>query len=382
MLVPTLPLYVRSQGDSLALASVVLAAAAAGGLVGNLPSGALVSRVGERAGFLAGIALSAVGTGGLALSRGLWLPFAACLVAGAGQSCRLLARQAYARRVIGPGIRGRLMALYGGIGRVSLLIGPLTGGLLGGTIGIRPTFAIAAALMVVGLIQGWLAGGSEPIVTRGPTGQRGALAIYAQVARDHGRIIALAGLGQLGVSVVRFGRLIVIPLYASEVIGLSVTDIGLVVAVASGLDLLLFPLAGWIMDHLGRLYAIIPSFVLLSAGMGALSLSDSFRSLLVVSLIIGLGNGVGSGTMLTLSVDLAPEDHTAQFLSLVRLLADLGRILGPVLVGIIGEWFDLGTSALVLAGIGVTTALLFALVIGESSRYHARWEHTPGPHNP
>ncbi len=371
MLVPTLPLYVRAQSESLVLVSIVLSAAAFGGLVGNLPSGALVGRIGERAGFLVGTALSAIGTAGLAASGGLWLPFAACLLAGAGQSCRLLARQSYARRYIGPGIRGRLLALYGGIGRVALLLGPLLGGVLAQRIGFPLTFTVAASLMVLGLIQGALAGGSEPIVTRPePTGET-ARTTYAMVARGHGRIIALAGLGQLGMAVVRFGRLILIPLYGSEVLDLSVAEIGLVVTMASGLDLLLFPLAGWVMDHFGRLYAIVPSLVMLSLGMMMLPLAQSFRSLAVVALVIGLGNGLGSGTMLTLSTDLAPANDPAEFLSMLRLLADLGRILGPIVVGFIGQHFDLGSSGLVLGGIGMATALLFARVIGESRAHDA-----------
>ena len=334
---------------------------------------------GSGPGFLVGLGLSALGTAGLAAGGGLWLPFTACLVAGAGQSCRLLARQSYARRVIDVGIRGRLMALYGGIGRVALLIGPLVGGFLADRLGFRPTFAIAALLMMLGLVQGWLAGGSEPILDRAPTRRPPALTTLGRVLRRQGRIIAVAGLGQLGVAVIRFGRLIIIPLYGSEVIGLSVTEIGLVVAIAGSLDLLLFPLAGWVMDEYGRLYAMIPSFLLLAGGMASLPLADSYRSLVVVSLIIGFGNGIGSGTMLTLSTDLAPADNPAEFLSLIRLLADLGRILGPIVVGVIGQWFDLGTAGPVLAAFGLATAVLFAVAIGETSRYQA--PHTPGPHS-
>ena len=366
MLVPTLPVFVREQSESLALASVILAAAAAGGLLANLPSGALVGRFGERSGFLGGIALSAAGTAGLALPGGLWLAFASCLAAGAGQSSRLLARQSYARRVIGPSIRGRLMALYGGLGRAALLIGPLAGGLLGQAIGLKPTFLVAAGLMLAALIQGSLAGGRVSSVSRSRTSAHTARSVYAQVVRRHGPIIALAGLGQLGAAVVRFGRLIVIPLYGREVLGLGIDEIGFVVAMASGLDLALFPVAGWTMDRFGRLYAIVPSFVLLSIGLMTLPLAHSYWGLVAVSVLIGLGNGLGSGTMLTMSTDLAPADSPAEFLSMVRLLADLGRIAGPLVVGIIGQYFSLGTSAIVLGVVGVATAVLFARGIGES----------------
>ena len=365
MLVPTLPVFLADQTPSLTLVSLVLASAAVGGLAGNLPSGAFIQRFGERAGFTGGIALNAVGTLALALTNGLWLPFMACFVAGVGQSCRLLARQAYARRVIGVVIRGRLMSLYGGLGRVALLFGPLAGGFLGESIGLRPTFAVAAAVISAGLLAAVVAG--RGAAGRPPPALRAAAQGLRAVARRHGRVILLTGMGQSGAALVRVGRLTVVPLYGAS-IGLDLSDVGVVVAIAGGLDLLLFPVAGWLMDTLGRLYAIVPSFALMAAGLATLPLAESFRGLAVAALLIGFGNGIGSGTMLTLSTDLAPADNPAEFLGLVRLLADAGRILGPLAVGVVADRFSLGGSALVLAGVAVATSALFLFAIGEPAR--------------
>ncbi len=368
MLVPILPLYLQEQTSSVGLVGFVIAAAGIGGMVWNVPGGMLVHRWGEWRGFVAGLGLSAVGPVALAVVGGIWLPFVACLVTGAGQSSRLLARQAYARRFIGSAIRGRLMSLYGGIGRVAMLIGPLIGGLSGEVLGLRPTFAVAAGFIVAGLVaalSGASAGDDRGAMTHAtPTAAPMGL---RRVAARHGRVIALAGLGQLGVAMIRLGRLTLIPLYGAT-IGLDVGDIGVVVAIAGGLDLVLFPVAGWVMDRFGRLYAIVPSFAIMSLGLALLPLADSFVGLTAVALVIGLGNGLGSGTMLTLSTDLAPAENPAEFLGLLRILSDLGRILGPVAVGLVADQSDLGTSSLVLAAVGVATALLFALAIGEPTR--------------
>lgn len=362
MLVPTLPLYLAEQTTSLTLLSIVLAAAAIGGMAGNLPSGILIQRWGERAGFIGGIALGVAGTVALAFSTGIWLPFLACLVAGAGQSSRLLARQAYARRAIGASIRGRLMSLYGGLGRVALLVGPLLGGFLGESVGFQQTFLVSAGLIAAGLVAAVLAGGGA--AGHLPPKPAAASQGLAAVARRHGRVIVLTGVGQMGASMIRVGRLTVIPLYGAA-IGLDLSDVGVVVSIAGGLDLLLFPIAGWLMDHLGRLYAIVPSFLIMALGLAVLPLADSFWGLAAAALLVGFGNGIGSGTMLTLSTDLAPADNPAEFLGLVRLLADLGRVLGPVAVGIVADQADLGTSALVLAAVALATTMLFLFAIGE-----------------
>ena len=376
MLVPTLPVYLAEQTESLTLATLVLTAAAVGGVAGNLPSGALVQRFGERSGFIAGLALNAAGTLALALSAGLWLPFVACFFAGIGQSCRLLARQAYARRAIASSIRGRLMSLYGGLGRVALLIGPLVGGFLGEIIGFRATFAVAAGVVTAGLVAALLAG--RGAAGRPPPTPRSASQGLLAVARRHGRVILLTGLGQLGASLVRVGRLTVVPLYGVS-IGLDLSDVGVVVAIAGGLDLLLFPAAGWLMDTLGRLYAIVPSFVFMAAGLAALPLAESFLGLAVAALLVGFGNGIGSGTMLTLSTDLAPADNPAEFLGLVRLLADLGRILGPLAVGVVADQASLGGSAVVLAAVAIATAALFLFAIGEPGRLALDYDLGDGP---
>ena len=97
-------------------------------------------------------------------------------------------------------------------------------------------------------------------------------------------------------------------------------------------------------------------------------LATALASLSVFALIIGFGNGLGSGTMLTLSTDLAPGDNPAEFLGALRLLADGGRILGPLVVGVVADQFDLGAAAIALGLVGLATVALFVGAIGEPSR--------------
>ena len=141
--------------------------------------------------------------------------------------------------------------------------------------------------------------------------------------------------------------------------------IGIVVGLAGGLDLLLFPVAGVIMDRFGRLRAIVPTFVGLGLGLLLLPLADSYGELVAVSLLIGLANGIGSGTMLTLSTDLAPPENPAEFLGVLRLLADSGRMTGPLVVGVVADRLDLASSAVALGVVGLATAALFVVAIGE-----------------
>ena len=65
--------------------------------------------------------------------------------------------------------------------------------------------------------------------------------------------------------------------------------------------------AGYVMDRFGRKFAYVPSFLLQALGMALIPLTGSFAALLAATSLIGFGNGLGSGTMLTLGADLARQ---------------------------------------------------------------------------
>jgi len=82
--------------------------------------------------------------------------------------------------------------------------------------------------------------------------------------------------------------------------------------------------------------------------------------------VIGLGNGLGSGTMMTLGADLAPEGATGEFLGLWRLIGDAGAFLGPISVGLIAGAAGLRGSAMLLAVVGVAASLTLAFLVQET----------------
>ncbi len=82
--------------------------------------------------------------------------------------------------------------------------------------------------------------------------------------------------------------------------------------------------------------------------------------------IIGIGNGLSSGTMLTFGSDLAPADATGPFLAGLAALQDGGRVVGPLLVGIVGAGAGLGAASLALAVVLVAAVVWLVTVVGET----------------
>jgi MFS family permease len=188
--------------------------------------------------------------------------------------------------------------------------------------------------------------------------------------QSHYRLLAAAGLGQLFMQLVRAGRNIIIPLIGADLLGLDVGAIGIVMSAAAAVDMTLFYPAGWLMDRLGRKFAIVPSVLIQAAGMALLPFANSFLGLLAVSCLIGFGNGIGSGTMMTLGADLAPSDGksssaSGEFLGTWRFIGDGGAMLGPVVVGSVADILVLPAAASALAVCGLLAGLVFARFVPE-----------------
>jgi MFS family permease len=167
---------------------------------------------------------------------------------------------------------------------------------------------------------------------------------------------------------VRTGPTILFPLYGADVLGLDVAAIGAVISIGAAVDMTLFYPTGVIMDRYGRKFAIIPSFLLQGIGLALLPFIQSFTGLAFVAGLVGLGNGLGSGTMLTLGADLAPPESRGEFLGMWRLIGDSGSMVGPIMGGAIAGWLALPIAAVVMGSSGLISSLVFATLVPETNR--------------
>ena len=70
-------------------------------------------------------------------------------------------------------------------------------------------------------------------------------------------------------------------------------------------------------------------------------------------MLIAIGNGMGSGIVMTLGADSAPATGRAQFLGGWRLCSDVGNTGAPALVSLIASVFPLAAACVVAGGVGV-----------------------------
>ena len=375
LLIPVLPLYLTRSGIALGTAAVVLAAAGAGAMLGGLPAGAMITRFGERAALIAALIGVSVTTALLGVSDAALVLVGLRLGTGASNIGLRLSRQTYITRRIDAAARGRSMAMIGGSFRVSLFVGPLVGGVLAETIGFTWTFVVAGALSAVGLIPALAPDTLAPTTAAADTTPANDRPGLFTAIHRHRRLLSVAGVVPMLTMAVREGRYVVVPLIGVE-LGLSVAEIGALVAVGTFADLALFPVAGFVMDRFGRLAAMIPSFSLIALGLVVLALAESTTAAIGAGVIMGVGNGLSSGSMLTLGSDLAPRGDPAPFLSAIAVIQDVGKIIGPLVVGFVGAAFGLSASAVVLAALMLTVIVWLLTVVGETSAAHAGTERS------
>jgi len=365
MLGPAIPLFALQLDVPLGLIGLLMAVQGIGAVLADIPAGLLMSRFGGRVAMSIGVTASAAGAVALGLSQTPLQLFLAVPLVGIGLAIWATSRLTYVAQAVPIEWRGRALALVGGSGRVGMTVGPILGGLLGESFGIQAAFFghVAFAGLALVLISTGRRGADRQI-------QAGLERAHRRVLRtlvDHRRMFATAGSVAVSLVMVRSARGVLIPLWGAW-LGLDLAEIGLVIGLASAIDMTFFYPVGVVMDRWGRKWTIIPCLVTLSLALALIPFTQGFVSFLLVGLLGGIGNGLGSGAVMTLGADLAPPERSGEFLGVWRLISDSGGVLSPALVGGLAQAMTLGAAFFAASVIGVGGALLMALRVPEGLR--------------
>lgn len=337
--VPVLPLVGLRLGLSVPQVALLVSAAGLLAVLGPLPTGQLVARIGERAALVAG---------GLVASAGV----AACLVAalaGAdgpppawaaplfcagiavmtlGDLAWDLGRQTYLADEVPVHLRARAMTLFGGMIRVGRIIGPLLGAAVIIVAGAAAAFALhlAAALACV-VLAAVSVPPSVPVHLRRAARDPGPAPSRLQVLAP----LLLVSVAVLVLTIARTNRDLLLPLLG-HTFGYSAAVVSLVFGAAALVELALILPAGSLMDRHGRAAVLVPCLAVLGCGFLLAPLAGTLTGFLAVSVLVAVGNGLGSGINKTLSADLTPARNRARWLGLWNSLTGAGGLVGPAVV--------------------------------------------------
>jgi MFS family permease len=359
-LIAIVALAARDLGASPALAGLVVALRGLGVLVFDIPAGWALTRFGERATIGAAsltVILTLVGwmlTTSEAVFAGL------AFVQGCGWSAWQLARLAYVSEVVPPTLRGRAMSLLGGTNRVGMFLGPFVAALathIGGFDGVFLVAIVLVGAAAVVLFATVPAGRDEE--------SRGVVVPVGDILREHRSVLLTAGLAATSLQALRQARNALLPLWADS-IGLSVQTSSVLFGVSLGVELLLVYPGGSVMDRWGRKAVAIPCLVLMSAGLAIMPLTHGAATLALVAMLLGAGNGLSSGVVMTLGADFAPDATRVSFLGVWRVLSDIGTAGGPLAVAGATAAITLGGAAVTVGALGMMAAVYVLRFVPES----------------
>ncbi|MEM7803132.1 MAG: MFS transporter, partial [Chloroflexota bacterium] len=366
MLIPVLPLYAREFTAQYQLIGFALAANSIGLVIFDIPTGILLGRIGRKNSMLAGMLVSGLAIGLTFLSTNIWHVILLQFFSGFGIALFSVARHTYLADEVSVEARGVAISTIGGVFRGGNAVGPLLGGsVVAAYFGLASTFLAASVMMGIGVLLVYFFVPLDDLSTL-DVAQKGHHGDIGSLLRDHGTVLLFAGSGAFFGQMVRVARRLVLPLFASEILGLDVQQIGFIVSVSSFVDMPLFPLAGYLMDQLGRKFAIVPSFALQGVGVLLIPFTTGFWTLIGVGILIGLANGISAGTMMTLGADLSPPDRRGEFLGIWRLIGDGGVMSAPLIVGRIADALTLGSATIVLSFSGFISAMIFLWFVPET----------------
>ena len=360
-LLVVLPLYVLDLGGTLSVAALVFAMRGLGSVVVNVPASLVIERHGHKVGMLLGNGLMAASALVIAQSTSTVVLALATLLFGAGMGTWLLARLACITEQVPTHQRGTAMSGLAGLQRLGMLLGPLLGGIGAEQLGFRMVFLTIAGVAMLTMALIWKVApeapgagaphGEVPAPARAHLGTPMLMLVPRMLGR-YRHIFLGAGIFAFSVQLLREQRRLLVVLWGTS-IGIDAEAIGLIVSSGAAVDMAMFPLAGHVMDHWGRKVAGIGCVGILGTAMGLLPLTGTAMPYLCVVMLASIGNGLGSGILLTLGADLAPADEPSRFLGVWRLVGDCGTLVGPLL-----------TSVVASLGAALTLTWLIAIIGG------------------
>jgi DHA1 family multidrug resistance protein-like MFS transporter len=370
IVVPVTPIYARTFGVSEAAVGLVVAIYGLGRFLFNLPAGQAADRFGRKPVIFAGTMITCLGSVLCGLAPDFPQLLAYRFVGGIGAAVVITGVQVVVADVSTRETRGRTMATYMAFFTFAVGVGPSLGGLIASLAGPRaPFFAFAALATAAGMVALFV------LPETRVAGDRSAPLAEASVSpptRGNARQL-LTNVGFLTISLITFVQFFnrtgaifaVVPLMAVERLGLDAATIGFALTAASLCNIALVGVTGQLVDRLGRKPVIVPGCVIAAAGFAGFALSTGYPMFVLSAILWGVSGAFISGSA-AYAADQAPPGANGVTMGIYRMLADLGYVVGPVLLGVIAEWTTVESSLIFAALLSIVTMLPFLLLAPET----------------
>lgn len=362
ILLPVQVLLALQLGFSESAVTLMIMAIGAFSIISSLSAGYVVQWLGEKR---AVVSVSALGmflmvvTTWFVVAKSMYAPvvFVVALVLfDVVDAVWSIARQGLVADLAPADLRGRATNLYGACQRIGKIAGPFIAGF--GLLLVSSEWLLPLAALIVLGAAGLLVKYSPPRAVTALSATTGlAEAPPSKILKP----LLLLGVGVMVLAMLRTAQESLLPLWGSSGVGLNDSTVAWVVGAAAAMELILFWPAGIALDRWGRMPVVVTALVLMGVGLWALPFSTGFAWFLCFSLLMGLGNGAGSGIVKTMGIDIAPARGRAKFFGWWQAIASCGALAAPALafLAISGDSLPLAFRLMGLLGIAAAVWMAF-----------------------
>ena len=334
----------------------------------------LIQRLGERRIYVSGLMIVAVSTGGVRVRPNL-LAAAAVSVVGRGRVDDVLRLRAGLDDPDQPqDARGRVAGMFSTSFLLGSVFGPVLGSATAG-FGLSAPFIIygvalliAAAVVFFSLRHSSLA---APAEQTDPT-------VTVRAALRH-RAYRAALLSNFATGWSVFGlRIALVPLFISEVLDRAPGIAGLALATfAIGNVSAVFP-SGYLSDRIGRRTLLIIGLSVSAVATVVVGFSSSLPLFLAGAFVAGAASGMFSSPQQAAVADIiGSKARAGTAVATFQMMADLGSIVGSLVVGQVAEHLSFGWAFVVSGGILLVAALGLDVRAGDAGAAAGRADTCP-----
>lgn len=357
-ILPVIPLIALHLGFSVAQAAALTMIGGILGVLGPVPVGRLMSRVGARAAMIVtGVIQIGMNVAGFwlvatsdAQASDRWGFIGILTMMGITDQVWLLGRQSYLGTHLPPQHRARGMSTFGGTFRIGQILGPAIGGAAIAAGDLQWVFAVHGAGMTIAVLLvtfGMLPGDEAQRQADRPADRSDRVPVdLVKILKTGAAVVPL--------TIGRLARPLILPLLGAEM-GLDASTISFIFAIGAALEIIMFAPAGVMMDRYGRTAVLLPCLVFTGLGYLVLTIlvwtvptGHEVAVLVIGTIAIALGNGFGAGIVMTIGIDISPEVGRTRHLAAWNAVNGTGRLLAPALVSAVTAVATLATSGLVI----------------------------------
>jgi MFS family permease len=376
---PILPLFARSFGVGNDGAGLLIGAFGVARLVGDLIGGNVVDRKGERWTAIVGMAFLAACSAATGAAPSFVAAVVLWALAGIGSAVVFASLYSYVLKAA-PGDRvGRTLSFFYGAFNAGVIAGGAAGGFIAGAFGLQAPLYAYSLILIVGIVvymsfvprlpvsTGIDAADISPTAeTAGFEAPRPSAGPIREMLRIPGFITTLfVNMTYLWIVGSIFNTLV--PLFASDELGMSTSGIGAMFAVGVAAEfVVLFP-SGALADRLGRRKVMLPSLAGLAVITAVLGTATSPLMLTAFLAVLAVFSGFAGVPPAAMLSDLAPAEQSGRAVGVFRFCGDLGFSLGPLIAGASSKVFGFNTAFAITAAIPVI-AVVFTLRTRETLR--------------